>query len=1023
MSNYNILKKKVIFGKYKLLKIIGNGSFGCVFSANNILDNSLVAVKVEKRNGKLHLLEFESNYLSMLKGFGIPEIKSFGYNKYFYFLVEELLGSNLIQIKYKINKFTLKDIAMIGIQMIDRIEYVHSKNILHRDIKPENFVKGYKDDSIIYIIDFGISRKYKSSRTGKHLKFRITGKVFGTLRYISYNATRGVEQSRRDDLESIGYILILLATGDLPWQGVSRKEHDRKKKYLEILLLKKYTPIEVLCKNLPIEFVDYIKYCKNLQFEQDPNYEYLRNLFKSILLKINEINDMKFSWCLIKSFFLKKKNSKNDDIKKGKNKYINFLRRKETPQKRLFKSIQDSLKKERKNEKRKKEKQYSDLTSQKNIDLMEDSNNIIYNRGVSEDAKNSSKFDESYFSISKSYNSLLVYYNLKVNGFQDENKLDKENIAIINSIKNRNNINISSEKNYNIHIQDNNKVNSLSSNNSKYLVKAMLNLINYSKLDINKKNKKFNISIDLDKKYLNISHSLYNKKIYSKSEIIKNYIIEKKVEFTKKEEKRKLICKNIYMNILNNNKKYIYSLLEMKKKDKEKQKNILNNYILYYKFKSQIVNDHKNKSALISDNFSFTKYKNIEKPEDISFNTKIEFKNIKNNTDVKEINNNKYIILNNNINRIKINNISQNYKKLSPDNKTNKIIINNKIYNKYKLIKNKNITNNKRIYIINNSNENSNKDKIYKNLKTSQNKENIINKKIYNKYFTDNNYKKYITINKINKIPKIPNICNITKNNCCRNAFEINNKIKYINTQVYNTNNSNKNNDTSLFRKIKIFEYKPLYNGTRKSEVLKKNNDFKIFSKYNNIIKTSSLDDKIFFDGKKKVIKPAQLNNRNIINTSPQPYNYNGKIKMRKNIINLPYENNNLNYQINLHNHNLSNDICSYNLRNTNLKLGNLPAVNDCQKIYITTKKNNIFRQYSPINTKLNRQNSNNVNIESTREININRNNRSNSNNLQKRFLNYDIEKLNHISKNINILNTQTNNLITRRKCFNDLNI
>ena len=160
---------------------------------------------------------------------------------------------------------------------------------------------------MIYIIDFGISRKYRSSRTGKHLKFQMAGKVFGTLRFISYNATRGVEQSRRDDLESIGYILILLATGKLPWKGISQKDQDKKKKFLELLLLKKYTPIEVLCKNLPIEFVDYIKYCKHLKFEQDPDYEYLRNLFKSILLKMNEINDMIFSWNLKNFFFFKKK--------------------------------------------------------------------------------------------------------------------------------------------------------------------------------------------------------------------------------------------------------------------------------------------------------------------------------------------------------------------------------------------------------------------------------------------------------------------------------------------------------------------------------------------------------------------------------------------------------------------------------------------------------------------------------------------------------------------------------------------
>ena len=113
---------------------------------------------------------------------------------------------------------------MTAIQIIDRIEYVHSKNIIHRDIKPENFTIGYNNKSTIYIIDFGISRKYRSAR--KHLKFQLLGKMFGTIRYASYNASRGVEQSRRDDLESIGYMLIYLYTGRLHWKGINLKAHN-----------------------------------------------------------------------------------------------------------------------------------------------------------------------------------------------------------------------------------------------------------------------------------------------------------------------------------------------------------------------------------------------------------------------------------------------------------------------------------------------------------------------------------------------------------------------------------------------------------------------------------------------------------------------------------------------------------------------------------------------------------------------------------------------------------------------------
>ena len=329
--SYDILKNKTIFKKYKVLKILGKGSFGCVFQGRNLIDNSEIAIKTEKINAKSHLLETESNFLSLLKGFGIPEIRSYGRYGNFYVLVEEILGPNLNQIK-KIQSFTLKDIAMIGIQIIDRIEYVHSKGIIHRDIKPENFTIGYKNDSTIYIIDFGIARKYKSSRTGKHLSYKLTGKLFGTVRYISYNASRGVEQSRRDDLESIGYMLLYLCSVKLPWQGLRLKDLNTKKKYLEMLYLKKYSIPERLCKSLPIEFAEYIKYCRDLSFEQDPNYDYLRSRFRTILFRMNTINDLNFTWLENNKFKLKKKSKiKKVDIKSTNYKYINLLKRKQSP--------------------------------------------------------------------------------------------------------------------------------------------------------------------------------------------------------------------------------------------------------------------------------------------------------------------------------------------------------------------------------------------------------------------------------------------------------------------------------------------------------------------------------------------------------------------------------------------------------------------------------------------------------------------------------------------------------------------
>ena len=217
------LINSIIFKKYKIFKEIGKGSFGSVYEGENIINKEKVAIKVEEKNSPIHLLEYEANYLSVLRAPGFPKLISYGFNRNYKILIEELLGENFGQImKIKNYKFNLKDISMMAIQIIDRIEYLHSKGIVHRDIKPENFLLGLNDKTFIYLIDFGISRKYMSSR-GRHLKYSLTGKLFGTLRFASYNATRGVEHSRRDDLESIGYMLVFLSGQKLPWQHYDNK--------------------------------------------------------------------------------------------------------------------------------------------------------------------------------------------------------------------------------------------------------------------------------------------------------------------------------------------------------------------------------------------------------------------------------------------------------------------------------------------------------------------------------------------------------------------------------------------------------------------------------------------------------------------------------------------------------------------------------------------------------------------------------------------------------------------------------
>ena len=266
-------------------------------------------MKLEKIEGKYDLLESEAYFLLLLKGFGIPRLISFGKISNFKILVQELLGRSIYLVWYtKDFKTRLNDICLLALQCLDRLEYVHSKGIIHRDIKPYNFLFGRKDPEVIYIIDFGISKKYRSSRAGKHIKFTNLKKIYGSFRYISINCNKGYEQSRRDDLESLGYMLIFLAKKYLPWVEIENTIKDDKVLQVMKICQKKVsvTP-EELCSGLPFEFIDYLKYCRNLEFEENPNYNYLKGLFTEVLKRNEQITDERFLRFIEFSILSKKK--------------------------------------------------------------------------------------------------------------------------------------------------------------------------------------------------------------------------------------------------------------------------------------------------------------------------------------------------------------------------------------------------------------------------------------------------------------------------------------------------------------------------------------------------------------------------------------------------------------------------------------------------------------------------------------------------------------------------------------------
>ena len=186
------LIKRIIFKKYIIIELLGKGTFSKVFLGQNIVNKKLYAIKCENIFSKSQLLKDEAFMLYNLKGFGIPEVITFGRSGNYRFLVQTLLGKSLKDIWIeKGKKLYLWDICLIAKQTLDRIEFVHSKNYIHRDIKPGNFLVGNPDNSIIYLIDFGNARKYRSSKSGKHIQPFKSNRIFGTGFFISINASKG----------------------------------------------------------------------------------------------------------------------------------------------------------------------------------------------------------------------------------------------------------------------------------------------------------------------------------------------------------------------------------------------------------------------------------------------------------------------------------------------------------------------------------------------------------------------------------------------------------------------------------------------------------------------------------------------------------------------------------------------------------------------------------------------------------------------------------------------------------------
>eukprot|EP01071_Lankesteria_metandrocarpae_P007773 Lankesteria_metandrocarpae@DN4783_c0_g1_i1.p1 len=278
----------VLGGKWIIGNRIGAGAFGEVYAASSTDNRMQVAAKTEvARPGSPSMLLHEAKVLKNLRGGeGIAHFHGVEKSPSHNVLIMQQLGPSLESLFQRSGmSFSTICILTIAQQILKRLEYIHDKSYIHRDVKPDNFLIGNNDPGRVYVVDFGLAKRYRAVNADGPPPTRRSRSMVGTARYASLNSHSGIDLSARDDLESLGYVIMYFATGgNLPWQGLNVRS--REDKHRKIYEAKMKTDIQTLCEGHPPEFATYIQYCRRLEFDAKPDYEYLHRLFRSVRARI-----------------------------------------------------------------------------------------------------------------------------------------------------------------------------------------------------------------------------------------------------------------------------------------------------------------------------------------------------------------------------------------------------------------------------------------------------------------------------------------------------------------------------------------------------------------------------------------------------------------------------------------------------------------------------------------------------------------------------------------------------------------